>query len=136
MKRIDTWEAALSAYIAQHRDTPFIYGDHDCGVFAAGAVKAMTGVDLIPEFRGKYQNEIGAARALKKLGAGNLEKTVDAKLPQISISRVQRGDIVMMDGNLGVAVGGKAWFTGEEGLVSVPQELWDKAWGVGRGEAG
>lgn len=132
-ERISTWEAALSEYIDSKRDAPFEYGVNDCCMFAAGAVLAMTGEDPMSEFRGKYRSLAGAVRALKEIGQGDLEATIDAKFPVVPVGVAQRGDLAYFDNSIGVIMGGWAWFVSDDGLERVPRSMWDKAWSVGRG---
>lgn len=127
------WEARLSEYIEAHRDAAFAYGRNDCCTFSMGALEAMTGVDHMAEFRGHYSSELGSLRALKRIGAGDLEKTADSKFTPVPIARAQRGDLAFFAGCLGVVMGDFAWFMAEDGLEKVPRRLWDKAWAVKNG---
>jgi len=133
LNREGDWQSRLSEYIGSVRDggLQFQYGKHDCCTFAAGAVEAITGVDPIPEFRGKYQTEIGSLKALKKLGAGNLEATLDAKFPAQGIAHAQRGDLVFCEGNLGVVMGRWAWFLSDDSLERIALQDCSRAWKVG-----
>lgn len=133
IERFPNWESALSDYILSKRDEPFVYGENDCCMFAAGAMIAMTGVDPIPEFRGKYNSLASSVKALKELGAGDLEKTIDGKLPEIAVGLAQRGDVALYDGSLGVVMDGYAWFVSDDGLERIPRSEWTKAWSIGRG---
>jgi hypothetical protein len=131
--RLSDWETRLSDYISEKRHEPFAYGKNDCCTFALGAAQAITGVDPMPEFRGKYDTLIGSVRALKEIGAGDLESTMDTKFPEIGIGFAQRGDLAFFDGSVGVVMGSFAWFVSDNGLERVPRSMWDKAWSVGRG---
>lgn len=135
LARKGDWQTALSAYIAECEGRPFAWGSHDCAMFAAGAVLAMTGTDIAAEFRGRYSTEAGSVRALKRYGHGTLEATLDAKLPAVPIGFARRGDLVMRDEAVGVAMGPFALFAGEaEGrpaLVRVPRSEWRNAWSAG-----
>lgn len=135
MIRLSTWEADLSAYIASVRNLPFVYGKHDCGLFAAGAVVAMTGEDPAAEFRGKYSSEIGIAKALKKIGAGDLETTLDTMFETRPVGLLRRGDLAWNGDSVGVCMGGYALFVGQEGeregLIRVERSDWLKGWRVG-----
>lgn len=134
-KRTGDWEQALSQYLAERETKPHKYGTHDCALFGAGAVMAMTGVDPAAEFRGKYQSAAGATKALIKYGAGTLEATMDAKFPLIPIGFARRGDLVFYEGNVGVMWFGFALFAGQEGdfegLVKIERAKLQKAWAVG-----
>lgn len=54
MERVQEWQIALRKYIGEVRSLPVRPGTHDCALFVAGAIAAVTGVDLAAEFRGKY----------------------------------------------------------------------------------
>lgn len=134
MTRLSTWEADLAAYIADVRTRPYAYGEHDCGLFAAGAVLAMTGEDPGAPFRGQYSNEIGCAKALKKFGAGDLESTLDSLFEPCSAGFARRGDLIWNGAAVGVSMGTYALFVGQEGeregLIRVPRSEWARAWRV------
>lgn len=104
--------------------------------FAAGAVKAMTDVDPMPEFRGRYSTARGSARALKRIGRGDLAATLDAKFEAVPASLAQRGDIVMSSGLLGICWGAVLFAVGREGdregLVRIDRRQWvdPRAWRV------
>ena len=133
MIRISNWETALSEYINVMRHAPFEYGVNDCCMFAAGAVEAMTGVDAMAEFRGKYDSALSAAKALRDIGNGSLEATIDAKFPEVVISQAKRGDIALFDDSLGIVSGSFAWFVSDDGLERVQRADWQKTWSVGHG---
>lgn len=130
MERITTWEQALSDYIESKRSEPFEYGVNDCCLFAAGAVEVMTGVDPMPEFRGQYDSLLSSAKALKSIGEGTLEATIDAKFPEVEIGRAQRGDLALFDDSIGVVAGSFAWFVSDDGLERIPRSMWQKTWSV------
>ena len=48
--RTPYWRSALAAYIAETMRKPFAWGLHDCALFAAGAVEAMTGNDPAADY--------------------------------------------------------------------------------------
>jgi len=136
MYRKPDWEAQLAAYLEPLRVRPFQWGAHDCCTFSAGAVEAMTGVDPMPEFRGRYSTAIGSARALRKFGAGTLAATMDAKFEAVAAPLAQRGDIVMSDGLLGICLGPFLVAVGREGdhegLIRIDRGQWaePRAWRV------
>ena len=131
--RILTWEAALSDYIATKRHEPFEYGVNDCCLFAAGAVEAVTGDDPMSEFRGNYDSLKTSIKAIKDIGAGTLEATMDGKFPEVAIGHAQRGDLAFFNDSVGVVMGGFAYFVSDDGLERINRSLWNKCWGVDRG---
>lgn len=133
MNRHSNWDQLLNEYIALKRDEPFQYGKNDCCMFAAGAVEAITGIDPMSEFRNEYDNLKTSIIALKNIGNGDLESTLDAKFPEIPVSSAQRGDLAFFSDSIGVISGDFAWFVSDDGLERIYREDWDKAWSVGRG---
>lgn len=141
MRRAD-WEAALSDYLTASVNARFAWGELDCALFAAGAVRAMTGIDFAAPFRGRYRTARGSVRALRRYGAGSLVATVEQLLGEVPIGFARRGDIVLhgdeRTGALGVCIGGDALFVGRdesgdlahEGLVRIPRHQWSRAWAV------
>lgn len=138
-RRLPDWEVRLAAYLEALRLRRFAWGEHDCCTFAAGAVAAMTAVDPMAEFRGRYTTAIGSARALRRYGAGTLAATLDIKFERISHALAQRGDIVMSHGLLGIGWGSFLIAVGSEGdregLIRVERWRWSDpiAWRVGYG---
>ena len=143
------WEESLSIYIANAREHHFEWGTSDCALFAAGAVKAVTGYDGAEEFAGAYASWREAAEWLKSRGYRSFKEAVTARLGDaVHPAKAGRGDIVMRrvgNGNvLGVCVGKHCWFLGDEiigydedsqpitqpALVSWPTLLCDTAWKV------
>lgn len=129
MNRASDWETRLGEYIASKRGEPFAWGANDCCTFSAGAVEALTGVDPMPEYRGKYDTALGSARVL---GGKTLEEVLDEKFAHVPIGFAQRGDLVLVGDCVGVVAGDYAWFVSDDGLERVKRDLWDKAWKVGR----
>lgn len=105
MRRSD-WYARLSAYVEVVRRKPFVYGKHDCALFAAGAVEAMTGVDPAANLRGKYKTLAGGLRRLKKLGFANHAELAASMFEEVHPSHAQIGDIASIDlGDGAIALG-------------------------------
>ena len=131
--RLSNWEVHLSEYVLSKKSERFEYGVNDCCLFAAGAVEAITGENPIPEFIGAYDSLKTSIKALKTIGAGTLENTMDAKFTEIQIGYAQTGDLAFHDGSIGVIIDGDALFVSDDGLVRISRDKWAKAWSVGRG---
>ena len=133
MRRVD-WELQLHDYLNRCSSCAFAWGEHDCALFAAGGVLAMTGVDPAATFRGRYRTAIGSVRALRRYGTGTLEATIDALLPRKPIGFAISGDVVMVDGMAGICTGADAVFVGEADgtpqLLRFPRARWQAAWSV------
>jgi hypothetical protein len=136
--RHSDWQDRLSNYLDNAREKRFAYGKHDCASFTAGAVKALTGVDVYEDFAGSYASKREAAKALREKGAGTLLRTVTAKLgKRLPAAQARKGDIVLRDrSTLGVCVGRWSVFVGNpqggsETFVYLPTIELKACWRVG-----
>ena len=119
MKHPD-WHNRLIAVIRAAEERPFLWGEHDCCLFAADCAEAMTGDNFADGWRGTYDSETGAKKALLR-GGGSLEKVLAKYLDEVPVKMAQRGDIAVVENAgtrcAGVIYGGAVWVPGEEGLV-------------------
>lgn len=128
--RLPDWEARLHDFMVANEKAVFKWGKCDCILFACSAAHAITGEDKAKGYRWKYRNAEGAARMLRELGQGTLEKTIDANFERIPVGRAGRGDIVFHQNSAGVCLGAFAAFVTHDGLVRVPRAEWALAWRV------
>ena len=133
--RLPDWEARLSALVGERQREPFSWGSHDCALWGADAVHALTGADFGDAFRGKYSDAEGAALALRRYGAGTVIRTFDKHLHRTSPALAKRGDLARVKaghfaphGAIGVVYGGVALCVGDLGLVRVERAHWTLAW--------
>ena len=123
MTRLPDWRARLGAYVEGARRAPFTYGRLDCALFAAGAVRAMTGGDLGEGLRGTYESFAGGVRALRQRGYMDHLDMARAHFPEIAPCFAQVGDLAVVgvaDGDArGVVQGARIFFMSAEGLVTV-----------------
>lgn len=125
--RLSDWETRFAAYLADAHVRVRAGKRHYCALFAAGAVKAVTGSDPSKPFRGKYAET-----------AARLEAAGDDYFDERPAALAQRGDLAWHDGSVGVVIGSEALFVGENelgepDLVRVHRRDWVKAWAVGNG---
>ncbi|MEL7090261.1 MAG: hypothetical protein AAFN94_00865 [Pseudomonadota bacterium] len=116
------WRAQLIAYLTEVQGQPFTWGTLDCALFACGAVRAQTGVDMAKGWRG-YRTAKGSLRKLRAAGFANVEEAAAAVLPRAA--RLRPGDIAVIDTDEGPALGvvqGRFVYamTYENGLQAVP----------------
>lgn len=104
VKRRHDWRARLQAYLASVARQPFEYGRHDCALFAAGAVDAMTGVDLARGFRG-YRTQKGGIKKLRQRGFQDQFALLEAHLPEIHPAFAKVGDVAVVSSDEGPALG-------------------------------
>lgn len=142
MTRLPDWETRLWAGIEAARRRPFVWGGHDCCMFACDLLSAMTGVDPGAAFRGTYSDKAGAKAVLKRLYRGGLERTISAiagevAAPEISPRLARRGDCCFLwieNGGpaMGVCVGAQAAVAALSGGVAfLPMRQVLRAWRVG-----
>ncbi|UWA73849.1 hypothetical protein M5T12_18620 [Enterobacter asburiae] len=129
MKHPD-WHNRLIAVIRAAEKRPFLWGEHDCCLFAADCAEAMTGDNFADGWRGTYDSEMGAKKALLR-GGGSLEKVLAEYLDEVPVKMAQRGDIAVVENAgtrcAGVIYGGAVWVPGETGLVCLrikPLSAW------------
>lgn len=109
------WRSRLSACVEGALKRPFEWGVHDCALFAADAVLAMTGVDHADFWRGRYRTAAGAMKILGRGGYDGHVAYVAAHLPELHPSVAADGDIAVIETELGPALGVVAG-----ALVAVP----------------
>ncbi|EMJ0105947.1 TPA: hypothetical protein I3820_004446 [Enterobacter cloacae] len=129
MKHPD-WHNRLIAVIRAAEKRPFLWGEHDCCLFAADCAEAMTGENFADGWRGTYDSETGAKKALLR-GGGSLEKVMAKYLDEVPVKMAQRGDIAILENAgtrcAGVIYGGAVWVPGETSLVCLrvkPLSTW------------
>lgn len=94
--RLQNWQANLAALCAARRDTKFSWGAHDCCLWAADCVKAVTGVDPAASVRGKYNSPLTAVQILEE--HGGVEALATAALGQpVAVGFAAVGDIVCIE---------------------------------------
>lgn len=92
-KRRNQLPNLLHAFIESRRHAPFKWGENDCCLFAADWVLELTGDDHAKQYRGKYSDEKGAARIIKRRG-GMRAFAQDLK-ERANVRLAQRGDVVL-----------------------------------------
>ena len=103
--RKKTWRSDLTAFVAAAAARPFRPGKHDCALFAAGAVKAMTGADLARGYRSKYRSLAKGQQVLQARGFTDHIALAAHHLPEIAPIMAQEGDIVVVEADEDSALG-------------------------------
>lgn len=97
------WEVRLNRAVEAAMGAPFEYGEHDCCTFAADCVEAMTGVDHLKGFRGRYHDKKSAVALLRRSG---VIPRLRAKFgPGVPRAAAKRGFVVVSMGKQGATVG-------------------------------
>ena len=139
LHRLPDWPERLADYLATMRPHRFAWGANDCVAFAAGAVHAVTGRQVLPL---QWASMAEAVAVLRRMGP--LPAVVGQVLPELAAPALaQRGDVVRVQAPvhagrgvrqwLAVADGPHWWVPSVTGLASGPMVLASRAWGVGHG---
>lgn len=112
-RRLPDWQTRLGDLIGQRMRAPFAWGRHDCVMFAADAVLAVTGADLAQGLRGTYTTADEAAAVLQQHG-GLIELCIRRLGPVVPVTLAQPGDVglVRMGDVPALVVCGGAHFLG------------------------
>lgn len=119
MVRKEDWRRHLRTYIDGIRYEPYALGQQDCWLFVAGAIEAMTGVDLATPQRGKYKSAKGALSIMRRTKSRNMADFAALHLPEQHPVQAQIGDVMAMptDDKFGFSLG---VLNGERVLVVTP----------------
>lgn len=104
------WEHRLHAFLESEKAKPFAWGTHDCCIFAANWIQALTGVDIAEDFRGKYSDEASCNALLAKLGYADVDAMITAQLtvkwqfPVVHPNFAHRGDLIQVEQPTGSAL--------------------------------
>ena len=124
IRRRPDWRIRLIAYLERCARTPFEDGQHDCALFLAGGVEAITGHDYATEFRGAYSTTTGGFKLLRKRGFKDHVDLARHHLPTKPVAFAHEGDgaVVPTDGidALGIVQGAMIYVLGEHGLGARP----------------
>ena len=156
MNRIKHWATrGYHSFLLERAQMPFAWGKHDCALFAADGIQAITGTDIAAAFRGKYTDEASAMKVIKEITRGSTvgdaaawcaeqfglkEWTHAAAAPgsaPVAAPRyAQRGDLVVFNAPAGglvaglVHLSGQIVAVGEKGLYNFPISKAVRAWRI------
>lgn len=127
MKRNDTWRADMHKVIDNVTRKEFVPGEHDCALFVADVVKAITGEDHAKGLRGKYKTLARGLAALKKKGFENHVEYAASLFPEVHPSMAGVGDIVVFKTEnaeeagcaLGIVIGERSMVLRPEGMGTI-----------------
>lgn len=148
-KRLPGWPTLLNEFLATRMCTPFQWGLHDCCLFAADAIQAITGIDVARRYRKAYATREAAMHLIHihaEHGIREFLKAIakDNGFEMINPKMAQRGDIIMFNSHqeggagitLGVVIDHRCLSPGIKALQYYPMaQLWElpstKAWKIG-----
>jgi hypothetical protein len=130
--RRDDWVEQMWLAIEDHDSTEFVWGVNDCCLFVARVVDAMTDGDFEAQLNASYTDEETALAYIASFGS--LEAAVSSHLGQPEPGRPLRGDVVLIDGGagpaLGILVGGHIAGMGPNGFVYLPRGEALQRWAI------
>lgn len=120
--RLQGWELALSAAVAEAEARPFVWGVHDCATWAFDVRRALTGLDAAAAWRGRYSTAAGSLRVIRRMGCADMGAAVTLIMgaPLADVRQAQRGDLLLLVDEveaLGVCLGHRGAFLGQAGLT-------------------
>ena len=122
--RLPDWRNRLVKYLLDVGRTPFRDGVHDCALFFAGGVQAMTGHDYAAAYRGRYTPLRGGFRILRKDGFRDHIALAKSHLSEKPAAFAQAGDgahVEAPEGDaLGIVQGASIYVLLPSGLALVP----------------
>ena len=103
MIKLANWQTHLHHYLSANKNREFAWGDWDCCVFANGALKAISGLSVMPPEL-QWRNESEAMTAIQDYGRtfANAIKMAcrSAGLEPIDVQQITAGDLcVYMNDN-------------------------------------
>lgn len=120
------WRPMLATYMARIARLRFRPGHHDCALFAAGAVEAMTGIDPAAALRGKYARLSDGQRLIRAAGFRDHLDMAAGLFPEVAPAQAAVGDLAMLPSaipgdpaSLGIIQGAGAYVLHVSGLVVV-----------------
>jgi hypothetical protein len=132
--RLPDWRPRLTAYLTQTAHEGFRYGSNDCALFAAGAVRAMTGHDPAAAWRGTYTTLEGGLKRLMKAGFDDHVALVASLFQDVAPAFAQVGDLALVDAPdgpaLGIVVGDTIACMAPQGMGHLPRQAALRAWTV------
>lgn len=135
LKRTTKWDTQeFDQFLRAEAHAPFVWGQHDCCLFAANAIKAFTGVDIAADFRGKYIDKASAMALIKSVTGGSTVEDAAAWCAQKHGLKewaregvptplfAQRGDLVVIQ-DAEQLLAGVMHLNGREAVSTGPQGL-------------
>lgn len=117
----------LSDYIIERLERPFIWGQHDCVLFAVGWLSIRAGREMMPPLPA-WTNAKEAMAAVESVGG--LEAQFDKHLTRIHPNLARDGDITLVDGTAYLFSGAQIVGPGHEGLVFKDRGIACCAWSL------
>jgi len=133
LTRFPDWQVRFEAFMRERAAMPFAWGRNDCALFAADAVLALTGVDVVPAgLRGKgaraawrIVRDHGGMQALASEVMGDPVPLLTARIGDVMLLALPRRQA------LGICNGQTVLGPGPAGVVAMPMAHALACWRVG-----
>lgn len=136
-RRHEDWPDRFDRFILSRLNTPLVWGQQDCCLFACDWILEATGLDLAADFRGTYDSAISAARVLKTHNGVLTIAEIQCEnynFPSVAVSYARRGDVLALGNEsyiyLGVSLGSVVAAPGKTKLAFVPIAEAIRAWRI------
>lgn len=132
--RLPDWQILFAKFLKENANSKFEWGVHDCCLFSANCVLAITGTDYASSFRGTYSNERDAYRLIKQYGSIEALVTTLTGIKPVNGRYADVGDIVLVlqEGRelLAVCNGQTMFAPGANSLITLETKDVLKTWKV------
>jgi hypothetical protein len=133
IQRLSDWPERLADFIESRRHAAFEWGRNDCVTFAADALQAMTGVDVLAQLRGQWSEQDQALAIASRLHGLPMAARRLLGRPLPSAAMAPRGAVVCARMGalpiMGVLTDGRWCAPGADGLQFRPGTEVRLAWG-------
>lgn len=131
------WQLSLNRYMASVMSEPFVWGVHDCFLFAMGCEKAVYGDSVFDDIGLVYSSEQEAMEILGSYGCDNVFDAANERLVQIPLEEAVFGDLVGYYANgipaLGVYSNGGFVAPASKRLIAMPKRKIEFCWSRSNG---
>lgn len=118
--RLPDWEPRFAAYISAVASRPFRAGRHDCALFAAGGIDALTGINPAADWLGRYSSQRAGIDLIRGTGYRDHVDFAARHFPAITRAEALPGDLVVIRAGrqraLGLLQGAAVYVPGRRGL--------------------
>lgn len=98
MTQLELRVAATSATFSRFNGKPLVLGTTDCARMVAFHLKQLGFKPSLLK-AGAYSTEVGARRALKRMGVTSLSEIMDRHFPRIAPAEARVGDVCCVEGD-------------------------------------
>ena len=117
----------LQAYISERLELPFVWGSHDCILFAIGWLNLRSGKDWLADLP-TWSTAKEATRAVASVGG--LDTAFDARLKRINPNAAKDGDLALVGRTAFLFSGPHIVGPGHQGLVFIERTQACAAWSL------